>query len=79
MDDNRLTKNICKCDIQQDGPWTADMCDVFCKYGFEQFFSRQEKVDIVTLKEKVIHKVKHNHWADEIWSKPKLRTYCQIK
>ena len=51
---------------------------MFCEYGLEDAFFRLEQVNIVTLKEMLFDQIKHT-WAEEIWSKPKLRTYREIK
>ena len=78
MNNDRLTKKIFNWDIQVKGPWTEDMRNMLCECGREDVFLGLNQVNNEMLKETLLEKVKGN-WAEEVWSKPKLRTYREIK
>ena len=78
MNDNRLTKKVFNWDKQQNGPWIEDIRDMLYEYGLEEIFLRAEQVHILSLKETLSVQTQRM-WAEEIQSKPKLRTYREIK
>ena len=52
--------------------------DILLRAGYEDHYYNKEKVEINVLKE-IIFQQSKDRWALDIWGKPKLRTYCEIK
>lgn len=51
----RQDKQIFKWFIQLNGPWIMDMYNMCCKYGFEEECFKMQKIDFVSLREKVFN------------------------
>ena len=78
MPDNRLTKQIFKWDLLSGQSWTREVETVFTEAGLQYIFRNNLKFSPKQIKSILFDKYKLK-WAEEIWSKPKLRTYCLIK
>ena len=78
MPDSRLTKQIFLWDISTGNAWSNKIECVFEETGLQHIFRNKLKCNIAHIKSILFDTYKQK-WADEIWLKPKLRTYCLLK
>ena len=78
MPDNRLTKQIFKWDLLSGQSWGREIENIFEEAGLQYIFRNKLKCSLKQIKSILFVNYKQK-WAEEIWLKPKLRTYCLIK
>lgn len=78
LNSNRIIRKIFEWDIMIKGAWASDMYDILVRTGYEDHYYDKEKVDISFVKDITFQQVK-DRWALDMWCKPKLCTYCEIK
>ena len=78
MSESRLTKKVFNWDKAHNGPWTKGVFSILREADLAYVFLNMLCCNINLLKQKIFcnHKEK---WSNDIWSKPKLRSYVQIK
>ena len=78
LPDERLTKNIFNWDRRHNYPWAKEVAALFSFCDLNDIFRNNLQCNINIIKEKLI-KIQIGQWKEEIWAKPKLRNYVQIK
>lgn len=78
LNSNRIIRKIFEWDIMIKGVWASDMYDILVRAGYEDHYYDKEKVDLSFVKDITFQQVK-DRWALDMWCKPKLCTYCEIK
>ena len=78
MPDSRLTKQIFLWDISTGNAWSNKIECVFEETGLQHIFRNKLKCNIAHIKS-ILFDTYKKKWADDIWLKPKLRTYCLLK
>jgi hypothetical protein len=78
MPENRVAKKIFNWDVSVKGAWACEVQDIFTQIGAPDLFQNINTVYILAAKEVLLdtHKSK---WSQDIFLKPKLRTYRIIK
>ena len=75
---NRVASQIFYWDLSVKGVWVSEMFDLLQECGLEQQHHQRTTVNVVEFRNRIRTKCIKD-WAEEIWQKPKLRTYCLFK
>ena len=78
MDTNRLTRQIFNYDLEKEGKFTAFINNICDEFNISQSFSQRNILDLKLIEQKAMESYTDD-WHQTVLSKPKLRTYAQIK
>ena len=75
---NRVASQIFYWDLSVNGEWVSEVFDLFQECELEEHHFQRTAVNVVEFRNRIRAKCIQS-WAEEIWQKPKLRTYCLFK
>lgn len=78
LPEERLTKKIFNWSRMQNHPWIRELSSIFSLGDLNMYFMNNLQCNINLIKMKLSTKYQEQ-WKVEIWKKPKLRNYVQIK
>ena len=78
MNRNRLTHKLFEVECIKEGPWFKEVRNIFKEIDMTEICNLKMACNL-TLCEEVLKKQYSDKWINLIKSKPKLRTYCNLK
>ena len=78
MPAHRLTRKVFNWDVECGGDWSKNLHSILCLINRSASLMDRQPVNIEAAKEKLSHMYEET-WADQLQTKPKLRTYRLIK
>ena len=78
MPQSRTARKVFNWDVTVKGAWANEIEEMLKGIGAVDIFTNLKPVNILQVKEALMEMYKIN-WSEEIFHKPKLRTYTLIK